>query len=223
VEDLTLGNTNETGVRRCLAESLIASYEARFVTVYSFLDQAMDALQDHRNDLEQVIAQLRDHYAASSSLRKRDFDAMIEQPLLYLRELEVRARGALVVSRLDEQEIVATLRDVLAGGDGAESVQWPVLRDRMAELQQSREAGLARLLREYHAELTNMVELFGAALQRLPRPRVRDLKRLAHSIVQQHAYERTDLGRSQRDLDEIRGQIRGQWGEILATTDAQGR
>ena len=221
MEDKGNGNTSKAGARRCRAESLIVSYEARFVAVFSVLDQAMDALQEHRDDLAHVIAQLRNHYAASSSLRKRDFDAMIEQPLRYLGELEGRTRRALVTSRLDEERMMATLRCVLADGDGPELVQWPALRDRLVERQQSREAELARLLRDYHVELSNLIELLGAALKRQPQPRVRDLKRLATTIVRQHAYEQTDLARSQRGLDEIQGQIRKHWGEILAATTEQ--
>jgi hypothetical protein len=101
--------------------NIISSYEAKirsigaiFDTTHQLLNSFQISFLDTRQQRERLNAELRENLAKNESLRKRDFDNMMQDILSAQDEREKQARD-LLNSYLDEQkEMAAILRSNLA-------------------------------------------------------------------------------------------------------------
>jgi LPS O-antigen subunit length determinant protein (WzzB/FepE family) len=102
-------------------DRLLTSYEERVSCMGAMLDSTFQVLQESQNPLagmqeerERIKAELRERLAKTNSLRRKDFDRMIQDLLASQREQEQEMRN-LLSDYLNEQKALAQgLRDGLA-------------------------------------------------------------------------------------------------------------
>lgn len=103
MEKILSGNTND------FIENLITSYESRIRNIeivfnqsdainessFSLLKNFGNSLNDYKTERETINSRLRDNLAKNGSLRKKDYDRMMERILNELYEKEVKAENCL--------------------------------------------------------------------------------------------------------------------------------
>ncbi len=104
-----------------LIDILFASYEERVSSVGTFIDTSYQIVREIQHPLlatkeeqECINVELRERLARTSSLRRKDFDRMMQELLSSQREQEEEVRSLLDGYLKEQKTIVQELRDSLA-------------------------------------------------------------------------------------------------------------
>jgi hypothetical protein len=105
---------------RRVIDSLLSSYEERVSSIGSILDNTFQVLQDTQSPLtdlkderERINAELRERLAKTSSLRRKDFDRMMQELLASQGEQEAELKDLLKEYVGRQKAIARELRDSL--------------------------------------------------------------------------------------------------------------
>lgn len=109
-------NVNHGDHARQLAQDVAASYEARVAFVRAVVEETHELLERFRSERERMAAVLRESLAKSESLRKSDFNRMMDGILTVQRAREEGVQAMLQRFREDEERVVERLRGLLARG-----------------------------------------------------------------------------------------------------------
>ena len=131
-------------VKRVL-EEMVVSYEERLQSISSMLDSAraifgefQESVTDTRQEREKLKIELREALARNKSLRRKDFDAMMNGILLSRDERGREVRSLLSAYLVEQEQMAATLKDNLRNFRDAlhknrrspvEGIPWNASRD----------------------------------------------------------------------------------------------
>ena len=171
----------------CLARKIVSSYEARVSSVVQIVEATQEMLETFRHEREAMRTQLRETLARAASLRKRDFDGMIQGVLTRLDAREEVIKQTLRAHLEAQQALASTLRENLSAhlqeppasavrtdADRVTSVE-AVLGEIMTG-RQEHERSVKALLVEYRGEQEQIVSAFGALLSNGHAMKVKDFK-----------------------------------------------
>lgn len=173
-----------------LVREVIASYEARVSSVERMIDATHEMLETFRRQREAMRAQLGETLARAASLRKRDFDAMMQE-LLGRQEARENAVKATMREYLTEQMALATaLRDALAGAERIGTIKG--LLEKMAARREAREREVTALLAEFQREQEELVGVLRGLLSNGGSVKVKEVKATLRAI-QSRCWSGSDL------------------------------
>lgn len=144
-----------------VAGEIIASYEARVASVEQINEAAHETLEASRRRRDGMRSQLREALARVASLRKRDFDAMMQGLLIRQEAREQAVREAVREYLAEQRALAAALKEAVAGGVPPRSRDVRALLAQMAATREAREQEVKRLLADFQSEQ----EKFAQALQ----------------------------------------------------------
>jgi len=135
-----------------LAAGIVDSYEIRVETVCSLLTQANNFLHSFQLELDDMMNRLRINLTNFQSLRRKDFDSMIQDVLDHQREIENKAVLCLSNFHKEEQEMIGALRNIVSaqGHDPIEDIE--VMLEDMLTRQKNRELDIVKTLKQIQAE-----------------------------------------------------------------------
>ncbi len=163
-----------------LAREVIASYEARLAWVEQIIESTHEMLETFRSQREAIRAQLRETLARAASLRKRDFDAMM-QGILARQEKRERVVKEAVRGYLQEQRaLAASLKETMARGDAGEVETVKELLGRIAAGRQERE--VKACWTEFQREQEELTRALQGLLSNGGSVRVREFKATLRAI-----------------------------------------
>lgn len=175
-----------------LAREVITSYEARISSVEQIIEATHEMLETFRGQREAMRAQLRETLARAASLRRRDFDAMMQGIVARQEELE-RAVKETMRSYLQEQRALATsLKEVLAPGEAEQVETVKELLGEITARRQEREREVRALLAEFRSEQEELARALGRLLSNGGSVRVKEFKATLRAI-QSRRWFRSDL------------------------------
>jgi len=99
---------------RHLARELTASYEARVSSVEQIIAGTHEMLETFRSQREAMRARLREALARGASLRRRDFDAMMEGILARQEAHELQIKETMKDYLREQRVLAATLKEILS-------------------------------------------------------------------------------------------------------------
>lgn len=177
-----------------LARQVIASYEARVSSVEQIIEATHEMLEAFRSQREAMRMQLRETLARAASLRRRDFDAMM-QGILARQEAREQAIKETMRGYLREQRtLAAALKETLSvctaqagpARSGAERVGAveELLGGIMAGRQQ-REREVRALLAEFQREQEEIARTLGGLLSNGGSLKVKEFKATL-KVIQAH-------------------------------------
>lgn len=165
-----------------LTREVIASYEARVTSVGQIIESTHEMLEAFRSQREAMHTQLREALARAASLRRRDFDAMMQAILARQAEREGAVKET-IRGYLTEQKTLATaLKDALTGGEAEQIEATRGLLERIAARWEAREREVKTLLAEFRGEQTVMVQVMGGLLSNGGPVRVKEFKATLRAI-----------------------------------------
>lgn len=99
-----------------LAQNVAASYDARVAFVRAIVEETHELLERFRRERERMATVLRESLAKSESLRKSDFNRMMEGILAVQHAREESVQAMLQRFQEDEERVAGRLRGLLDRG-----------------------------------------------------------------------------------------------------------
>lgn len=170
-----------------LARQLTASYEARVSSVEQIIAGTHEMLEAFRSQREAMRIQLRETLAGAASLRKRDFDTMMERILARQEARELQIKETMRDYLREQRALAATLQETLSahlGRTQAEPARSDVERAGAVEellggimaRRQAREREVRALLAEFQSEQEEIARALGGLLSNGGSPKVKEFK-----------------------------------------------
>jgi hypothetical protein len=186
-------------MRECLAR-LIDAYEERVDAIERLMVRAAAELERAGSEREELLERLAGRLAGSHSLRKSDFDRMVEGLRKRRRAREQELATALRDFEAEDRRIIATLRQVVsADANAATAAEIGAAGRELAHLQNEREARIGGLLRSFHMEHEELRAMLEAIVGRDAGLRIKDIR----ALVRGHLAWAERLGEAQSVLDDV--------------------
>lgn len=189
-----------------LARELIASYEARVSSVEHIIEATHEMLEAFRSQREAMRIQLRETLARAASLRRRDFDAMMQGILVGQEERQERIKEAMrgylsehkataqalkeaLSLRLGRTQAGLPVCDAQAGLANGEAKRIETVEELLGEIvarRQQREQEVTALLAEFQREQEEIARALGGLLSNGGSLKVKEFKATL-KLIQGHS------------------------------------
>jgi uncharacterized protein YukE len=201
-----------------LAREVIASYEARVSSVEQIIEATHEMLEAFRSQREAMRMQLRETLARAASLRRRDFDAMMQGILVGQEERQERVKEAMRGYLREHKATAQALKEALslrlgrtqAGLANGEAKRIETVEELMGGIvarRQQREQEVRALLAEFQREQEEMAHALGGLLSNGGSIKVKDFKATLRTIQACHRAGRHEGGRDGgRQMCILRGE-----------------
>lgn len=202
-----------------IIENIISSYEARiqsigaiFDTTYQLLEGFQDGLLDTREEREKINTELRENLARNESLRKKDFDNMMQDILSAQEQREKQIRN-LLKNYLDEQKEVANalteslgkFKNALSGGEAQRVKEFHAAITEILEKQEQRKQEVSSELKEFQKNQQEMAKRLKELLAKGRKLRIKDLKSMLAEFKIQHKERITQRKERKEEVQNMLG------------------
>ena len=174
-----------------LAREVIASYEARVSSVEQIIESTHELLETYRSQREAMRAQLRETLARAASLRKRDFDVMMNGILAHQQEREKRVKDSMREYLQEQRALAGTLRETLAKSEAGRIGSVKELLAEITAGREEREQEVRSRLAEFQREQEETARALGRLLSNGGSLKVKEF-RAALSAIQSRCWSRSD-------------------------------
>ena len=166
-------------------EDKVQDMAAFLNTTHQILHNFQESVVDTRFERDETRAELRENLAKNRSLRRKDFDAMMQNILLLQAEKENEAK-TLLNDYLNEQsnvagilrDCLAEVRNALANGEAIRTQEYRELIQGILQRQEERKIEVSRRLKAFQEEQHTMVERLKSLLSKGRELRIQDFKKM---------------------------------------------
>lgn len=169
---------------RNVAQDLITSYDARVDAIGTIMDNTYQVLDDFKDKRAKLSAELKDTLAKRGSLRKKDFDRMMNGILLSQEEKEKEVKQSLKNFIKEQKKEAFELKDALRKGE----VQ------RMKKAQTGIEKGIVEvkgLLKGFYEQQKGLTEKLRELLTKRKDLKIKDFKDVIRNLSQDAEFAQT--------------------------------
>lgn len=183
-----------------LVNNILHSYEARIQSIGSVFDVThqilqgfQDVLLDTRQERENIRAELRESLAKNESLRRKDFDNMMQGILLIQEERRQEVRNLLNRYLNEQREMVQALREnlkkfkvSLAKGEAQRIKGFKEIIKEILAKQDKRKEEITSSLKEFQKEQAMLSKRLKELLAKGKELRIKDFKSMVREFESQH-------------------------------------
>jgi len=204
------GDINSGDKLKALANTIIDSYDLRVLAVKKLMVQSHQLLIYFREELEQMIGEVRLNLARSENLRHKDFDVMIKDLIEFNSLNEIAAEESLIQFQKEEQEMIELLRSMInkshSGVKGIEAI-----REDIIIRQKRREHSIIRALKNYHLHFEELKNGLSKLIDKGEAIKLKDFKTVLSVVKTQHQNDHQDMSTLLDGFDLIRTTVLEQW------------
>ncbi|MFZ2603195.1 MAG: hypothetical protein WAX79_04245 [Candidatus Omnitrophota bacterium] len=182
---------------RRVAEEIVSSYQSRISTVASIIDNTHQLLEDFKTKRNEMSSQLQEALARQGSLRKKDFDSMMQEILFHQDEREKEVRDLLKTFFEEQKEIAEIIKKSLTGAEKIRIDDFKKMLQDIQAKQRARENEVSVMLKEFQTEYKETAESLRSLLNKREAIRFKDFKEMLNYIR---------AGQSQRE-EEVRKRL----------------
>lgn len=183
-----------------LAWEIAASYEARVSSVEQIIEATHEMLEAFRGQREAMRTQLRETLARASSLRRRDFDAMMQGILARQEEREKAVKRMVKAYLREQREMAMGLRERLAKSESEGIGDFKAMVEDIRARQLERELEIKTLLAHFRNEQEEVASALRKLLSNGGSMRVKEFKATLQAIQAGRAKGGKDDGDQMRLL-----------------------
>jgi len=213
-------NTHMSNGMKNIVESVISSYQARiqsigaiFDSTHQLLEGFQDGLLNTREEREKVSTELRENLAKNESLRKKDFDNMMQDILSAQDQREKQVRS-LLKGYLDEQKEVANalgeslgkVKDDLSRGQAQRVKEFQAAITEILAKQEQRKQEVSSELKEFQKNQQEMAKRLKELLAKGRKLRIKDLKSMLAEFKIQH---KEQIAQQKERKEEVQNMLGG--------------
>lgn len=180
-------------------DSIVSSYEDRLEGITSIL-------LDAKSEIGIVNSELRERLSRFESLRKKDFDKMMQGILSAQDEREMEVRSLLSGYLQDQREMIRTMRDkfselkkALSSGEMGRIAEFQEMMKRIVARQDERRMEVISILKEFQKKQWTMVQGLKDLLAKGRDVRIKDLKNMLKELRLQQ--EKRKAGNKERRIE----------------------
>lgn len=180
-------------------DSIVSSYEDRLEGITSIL-------LDAKSEIGIVNSELRERLSRFESLRKKDFDKMMQGILSAQDEREMEVRSLLSGYLQDQREMIHTMRDkfselkkALSSGEMGRIAEFQEMMKRIVARQDERRMEVISILKEFQKKQWTMVHGLKDLLAKGRDVRIKDLKNMLKELRLQQ--EKRKAGNKERRIE----------------------
>lgn len=180
-------------------DSIVSSYEDRLEGITSIL-------LDAKSEIGIVNSELRERLSRFESLRKKDFDKMMQGILSAQDEREMEVRSLLSGYLQDQREMIRTMRDkfselkkALSSGEMGRIAEFQEMMKRIVARQDERRMEVISILKEFQKKQWTMVQGLKDLLAKGRDVRIKDLKTMLKELRLQQ--EKRKAGNKERRIE----------------------
>jgi len=208
------------GTKTVIGE-IINSYQRRVEAIIALTQQTVQILEDGRHQQDEIFGELRDILARTESLRKRDFDKMMEEIRGKRSQREKEVRQALEDFVRAERNMINELRQSLQRKENGTIDEFVAWKEKILESQQEREGTLTHLLRSYHLEQEELSATLRNLLRKGRRVRTRQFKDMIKGLRAYRTCKEGSIGNMLRELEEADKQVNTIWQQVTVNDQHQ--
>lgn len=200
---------------KALATSILDSYAMRVETLNGLMEQAYGFLRGYQNELDEMIDRLRENLARTGSLRKVDFDRMIQE-IIDPRTAQARETEASLSRFRDQEEgMIRRLRTILLeGGDnGLNNIQ--EIRFDILRRQREREREIMNALKQFQIAQEELRACLKSLLAKGEHVRIKDLRGVLQVLKAQQTCRDNSVVHMIEELASIRERVQSQWQAVM--------
>ena len=160
----TISNNKRVNDLKNLAEDIIASYGARKKIVNEIVEDTHKMLDSFKSKREEMSGNLREILAKFESLRKKDFNAMMQDILITQQKREDSVKKMLADFREEETRVAERLKELLKKGEEIRIIDFKRTLSRIRREQTAKESIAGEQIRielaNMQSEVSNMLAAF---------------------------------------------------------------
>lgn len=183
-----------------IVDDIVSSYEARiqsigaiFDTTHQLLEGFQESFLDTKQEREKLSAELRENLVKIESLRRKDFDNMMQGILSIQDEREKEVRSIFKNYLNEHKEMAVALRenlskvkDALAKGEAERIKEFQALIKEILAKQDERKNEVTSKLKEFQKEQQEVAKRLKELLAKGNQLRIRDLKSMLKEFKAQN-------------------------------------
>ena len=198
-------------------KAIIGSYETRVRTVDVLMRQTVQWLKNLQAEQEKMTLQLRDHLAKAVSLRKKDFDKMMEGIHRKAQNREKAMRRILERFQKEEEEMVAELKRILASENHLSPPDFRIIKQNILDRQKQREKEVGEILRSFHLDQEELLAALRRLLSKGKKIKIKDFKAMIKGLQAHHSYRESEVARVLEEIERISEQVDAAWQRVMLT------
>jgi len=203
-----------------IVEDIISSYENRiqnigaiFETTHQLLEGFQNSFLDTRQERERLNAELRDNLAKNKSLRRKDFDNMMQGILCAQDEREKEVKNLLKTYLNEQKQMACALgenlgkfKNSLTKGEAERMREFQNLIKGILARQDERRVEVTLKLREFQKEQKDLANSLKQLLAKGRELRIKDLKSMLAEFKTRH---KERISRQEERRQEIKNLLGG--------------
>ncbi len=203
-------------------EDIISSYEDRVQRIGDIIDTTHQLLRgfqyslfDTKQEREKFCAELRENLAQNESLRRKDFDNMMQGVLSTQEEREKEVRNLLDSYLNAQKEMAQAIRenlsmakDVLAKGEAERIKEFQVMIREILTRQEERKEEVASKLKNIQIEQREIATRLKSLLAKGSRLRIKDLKSMLKDFRMERVRAAKNWQAMQKKMTQRRNGLR---------------
>ena len=197
-----------------VAEEIVSSYQSRISTVATIIDNTHQILDDFKIKRNEISNQLKETLARGESLRKKDFDSMMQEILFHQDEREKEVRDLLKTFFEEQKEVAEIIKKSLTGAEKIRIDDFKKMLQDIQARQKARENEVSVMLKEFQTEYKEIAESLRSLLDKGEAIRIKDFKEMLKNIRSRQE-ERTKEVRAKLDeFSKERQDMASQWHKL---------
>lgn len=205
-----------------IIEDIVYSYETRlqsietiFDTTYQLLKDFQDSFYETRKEREEINAELRENLAKNESLRKKDFDNMMQGILSTQDERESEVRNLLNGYIKEQKNVAHALRENLGKfkeslnkGEAERVKEFKALIKEILEKQEEKKKEVTFMLKGFQKEQKVLALRLKKLLTKGRELRIKDLKSMLREFKTKHNKRLAHQVERKKEVSHLLGEFK---------------
>lgn len=200
---------------RYIADHILNSYETRVRVVGEMMKETTAVLKRLSEEQAEMALQLRDTLAKKESLRRRDFDSLLEDIVLRNVDKEKKVNKVLESFGKEQGDVIARLRNILTGNEKIKLSDFRALSKGILERLDRREKEVSDLLRSFHIEQEEVAASLRKLVEKGQEVRTKDFKAMIESLKLRRLERGGEVGQLLNTLGKVQDEVKLRWEKVL--------
>jgi len=197
-----------------LTNEVVFSYESRISEVGIIIDNTYRILEEFKTKRNEMSNQLKENLAKEGSLRKKDFDSMMEEILSRQDEREKQVKDLLRIFLEEQKEVAQTIKKNLAEGEKVRIDDFKKILQDIQTRQKARENKVSIALMTFQKEYKEMAESLHNLLNKGEAIRIKDFKEMVKNIRLRQIERANEVREKLDEFRKERQKMASEWHKL---------
>lgn len=186
---------------------LIANYDTRIIKIGDVITTTYDILEDCRERRKNIREDLKDTFARTKSLRKKDFDDILQDLQYAQRECETQIKESIRIFTFEYKNLVTKFLESLTTGKIKQSIE-------AVSKIEKKEAEIQSTLISFRSDQEKITKSLKAFLENSEKIRIKDFKVLVGKIRDQQRERNAKIKKMLVEIASEHSQMREIWNTL---------